>query len=195
MSRWPEVWSCEEIRREAEAYLDGALPEIALTGIRSHLDGCPDCAAQVQLAAEIQAELQALPEFDAPEATRRLILDQASRSTDPRRLRLPLLDLWPRAAWPALAAAALAMALGLGVLHQRSLEAPTPDPMVLAQATDEARYALVRAGLLTRKAGITIRDKTLRDQVVAPASRGLSHALDKTPLQLSGPRPEGVDDV
>ena len=197
MSRWPETWSCEEIRLHVEPYLDGELPAATMTRMRSHLGGCPECAAQVHLANEIQNELHALPEFDIPAPVLQRILDQTIRAKEPLPTRVGIWDRWPRPTWAALAAAALALALGLGVINQPTPSSgpEPPDSAALAQATAEARYALAKTGLLTRKAGRVLHDKTLRDQIVMPTSRGLSQALGSTAAQESGVSSEGVDDV
>lgn len=197
MSRWPETWSCEEIRQHVESFLDGELPAAAIDRIRSHLVECPACAAQVHLANEIQDELHALPELDAPAPVLQRILDQTVGAQKPRPALVSFWGRWPRFAWAALAAAAVALALGLGVLNQPSPSSgpEPPDPAVLAQATAEARYALAKTGLLTSKAGRVLRDRTLRDQIVMPTRRGLSQALGSTGARESGVSSKGVDDV
>lgn len=195
MSRWPDTWSCEEVRQQIEAFLDGELPAAATTQIRSHLDSCPACAAQVHLANEVQNELHALPELDTPAPVLQQILDQTTRTRRQESSRISWLDLWPRPAWAALAAAGLVLALGLGILTQRPADPVQPDQAAIAQATDEARYALARTGLLTRKAGLVIRDRTLRDEVAAPTRRGLSRVLGNRTLEPSEVSSEGVNDV
>ena len=157
---------------------------------------CPECAAHLHLAKEIQNELQALPEIDAPAPILEQILDQTVRAREQRYTLTNLWGRWPRPAWAALAVAALVLALGLGVLARRSAEPPVPpDTATLALATAQARYALAKTGLLTRKAGVAIRDKTLRDRIVVPASRGLSQALGSPASGDAGVSSEGVNDV
>lgn len=197
MSRWPDTWNCEEIRQHVEPFLDGELPPDAASRIRSHLDTCPSCAARVHLANEIQNELRGLPELDTPAPVLQRILDQTVRSEKPRPSLASLWGRWPRPVWAAVAATALALALGLGVLDQRTAapEPNRPDPVALAQATAEARYALTRTGLLTRKAGLALRDKALRDQIATPTKRGLAQALGRAEGERVGISSEGVNDV
>lgn len=197
MSRWPEIWSCEEITQHVEPFLDGELSAGATTQIRLHLDGCPECEARVHLANAIQNELHALPELDTPAPVLQQILDKTVRHPRSRRSPVSFWGRWPRPAWVALAAAALALGLGLGVLNQRSPspEPPPPDTAALTRATTEARYALTKTGLLTRKAGSLLRDKTLRAQIVAPTSRGLSRALGSTAAGQIEVSSEGANDV
>lgn len=197
MSRWPETWNCDEITQHLELFLDGELPAGATTRFRSHLDRCRECAARVHLANEIQNELHALPELDTPAPVLQQILDQTVRTRESRPSLATLWGRWPRPAWAALAAAALALAFGLGVFNQRftSSEPAPPDTAALAQATAEARYALAKTGLLTRRAGRALRDKTLRDQIVAPTSRGLARAFGGDAAGQTEVSSEGVSDV
>lgn len=195
MSRWPEETSCEETLQQVELFLDGELPETVMARIRSHFSHCPECAAQAHLAREIQHELRGLPELDAPASVLQKIFDQTVRAEQKQPILASLWGRWPRPAWAALAAAALALALGLGVLDQRSEEPAPPDTVALAQATAEARYALAKTGLLTQKAGLVIRDKALRDRIVAPTSKVLSQALGSPGERDPQAPSQGVNDV
>ena len=195
MSQSPESWNCNEIRQHLEIFLDGGLPETTTNQIHSHLEDCPGCSAQAQLARELHNELRALPEFDAPAPVLQQILDQTVRTESPANDAAGLWGRWPGPAWAALAATGLALLLGVGVLNQQSPDPAEPDAATIAQATAEARYALARTGLLTRKAGLVIRDKTLRDQIAAPTNRGLSRALHNPVEEKGGASLEGVNDV
>ena len=196
MSRWPEDPRCAETRERVELYLDGELDAEDLTRIRGHLERCPACAAQIQLAREIQAELRALPELDTPAPVLARILDQTVRG------RRSAVDSrwwmsWPRPLWGALAAAGLALVLGLAVFSQRA-SSPEPalrNPATLARATAEARYALVKTGLLTAKAGTVLREKALRDRVVVPTRHVLNQALGLSPETMTPSAAEGAEDV
>ena len=195
MSQLPENWNCEEIRQHLEIFLDGKLPETAAIQIQSHLEDCPGCAAQTRLARDIHNELRVLPEFDTPAPVLQQILDQTVRTESPPNASVSFWGRWPGPVWAALAATGLALLLGVGVLNQQSTDPVEPDAAAIAQATAEARYALARTGLLTRKAGLVIRDKTLRDRIAAPTSRGLSRALHNPVEEKGGASLEGVNDV
>lgn len=195
MSQWPENWSCEEVWEHLEELLEGELPETQATQIRSHLDQCAACEAQTRLAMEIRGELRALPELDAPAPLLQAVLDQTVKAQEPRLSLGELLGSWPRPIWAALAAASLILVLGLTVLSQRPTAPEQPDAAAIAQATAEARFALARVGVLTREAGLTIRDKALRDQVAVPTQKGLSQFLGQVSDAESRIPHEGVKDV
>ena len=104
---------------------------------------------------------------------------------------------WPRPVWGALAAAGLALVLGLAVFSQRA-STPEPaldDPATLARATAEARYALAKTGLLTARAGTALRDKALRDRVVTPTRQGLNQVLGRAQQPTTPSAAEGAEDV
>ena len=195
MSHWPETWTCDQVREHLEAFLEGDLAAHEATSIGTHLEDCADCAAQVQLAREIQQELRSLPEFDTPAPVLHSSLDQTVRQETRRSGLARLWHRWPQPVWAGLAAAVLALVLGLGVVWQGGDGNEQPDAAALAQATAEARYALAKAGLLTRKAGQTIRDDALRDQIVVPTTDGLSQALGTTDDTPSGVSTKGVSDA
>lgn len=177
---------CAAVLERLEELLDGDLHDVAETesgvpAIRRHLDACPECAAELALAATLRRELRALPELDAPDALIDRVLDATVRAAEPvpvpgrwaafRRSLEGLLPAPARWAAATLAAAALAIL----VLVPRS-HGPTPDPAndpELARAIVEARFALAYLGDLGRGAGVEIRDQVLRDRLVAPTVRGL----------------------
>jgi len=195
VSRSPESQFCSDIQHDLEAYLDGDLPTVRVHQVEAHLSGCPACMAQVHLAREIQNELRALPELDAPAAVTQTIFDQTVRAQKPRRSLGAVLDLWPRPVWAALAAASLVLVFALAVLNQSTALHDQPDEAAIAQATAEARFALARVGLATRKVGFAVRDKALREPIVAPTTEGLSRALQRHSDTESGSLEKGVNDV
>src|SRR4030095_5011266 len=52
---------CDEALEILEAYLDGDLPAAEASRVREHLERCPACAAELELAGRIQRELRSLP--------------------------------------------------------------------------------------------------------------------------------------
>jgi mycothiol system anti-sigma-R factor len=196
VSRWPEDPRCAETRETVELYLDGELDGESCVRIRAHLERCSTCAAQIQLAREIQSELRSLPELEAPAPVLERILERTVHRRRPAAATR-WWAIWPRPVWGALAAAGLALVLGLAVFSERGStpEPVLPDAATLERATAEARYALAKTGLLTAKAGAAVRDKALRDRVVRPTRQGLNQALGRS---LERPIPsaaEGVEDV
>ncbi len=104
-----------------------------------------------------------------------------------------------RSAWASLAAAVLAAAvlgasLWSGVRRQAPpVEAPAvADPARVAQATEEARYALAYLTRINRRAGLKLKDDLFVDRVAKPTARGLSLALsprfDKSAASSAGDR-------
>lgn len=195
MSRLRDSHDCIQVQQDLEAYLDGDLSTVRVHQVEAHLSDCHACLAQVHLAKEIQNELRAWPEMDAPAPVIQSIYDKTVRSQKPTRSLSDLFDLWPRPVWAALAAASLVLVFALAVMIQSTTTLDQPDEAAIAQATAEARFALAQVGLATRKAGETVRDKALRDQIVEPAQRGLSEALRRNPEGESGTLYEGVNDV
>ena len=195
MSRSPDFQICTDIQHDLEAYLDGALPTVRVHQVEAHLAGCPSCLAQIHLAKEIQNELRALPELDAPPAVIESIFAQTVRAQRPKRSLSALLDLWPRPVWAALAAASLVLVFALAVLTQSTTAPDQPDEAAIAQATAEARFALAQVGLATRKAGFAVRDKALREPIVAPTREGLSRALERHSNPDAAGLDKGVKDV
>jgi hypothetical protein len=129
---------CEEALDLLEPSLDGELTPGEERRLRSHLEGCGACAAELNLAARIQKELRAL---------RAAVLPFPQRGV-PRPGRL------------LAAAAMLALAIGGGVLLQNARPKPaaSPSPEEIARATAEARYALAYVGRVSRHTGLDLRD-------------------------------------
>lgn len=196
MSQSPETWTCDQVREHLEALLEDELASHDARDIGVHLESCPECATQVRLAREIQHELRSLPELDAPAPLLYSIFDQTVRKEARRSSPVRTWGRWPQPVWAGLAAAAFALAVGLGAFWQGNTEEERPDAAAVAQATAEARYALAKTGLLTRKAGQVIRDEALRDQIVVPTTDGISQVLGTTEDRLSsGVSTKGVSDA
>jgi anti-sigma factor RsiW len=183
------------VQHDLEAYLDGDLPTVRTHQVEGHLSDCSACMAQVHLAKEIQNELRALPEMDAPAGVIQTVFAQTVRSEIPKRSLGDLLNRWPRPVWATLAAASLVLVFAVAVMNRGTTTPDHPDEAAIAQATAEARFALAQVGLATRKAGLVVRDKALQEQVVAPTLRSLSRALGPNPEQEPASLLKGVNDV
>lgn len=201
MSRSNDRTDCRQVGESLELWLDGELERSAAEPIREHLQSCSICAAEAQLSKAVRDGLRALPEWDAPATTLASILEQTSRARAPRRRWSRLALGLPRPAWVAMATAAtLALAFGLTVLRQPAPQPQTYDEAAIAQATAEARFALIKTGLLTAKAGRIVRDRALRDQILVPTRRSLEQSLGipslpAAPLPAGGVDSEGVNDA
>jgi anti-sigma factor (TIGR02949 family) len=100
---------CGEIRAQLDAYLSRELPDAARREVQKHLEGCPQCAAELETHARIRAQLQAavraVPVPAGLEAKlRRAVAGQAAR---------PRTGLWAVAA----AAAAILCVVLVGLLR------------------------------------------------------------------------------
>ncbi len=177
-----ETMSCDEAQDLLEPWLDGDLPAGEAARVRAHLDRCAACAAELELAALIQTELRSLPQHDCPPEVLQRVLDTG------RGGRGEIVPFRPSTEGAAqgrkaprrsfrivLAAAMLAAIVGGSVffIQQREPAAGSPSADEVAQATEEARFALAYVGKVTRRAGLGLRDDVLRRRLVDPTTRSV----------------------
>ncbi len=166
---------CEEALGLLEPFIDGDLSPSESTRLREHLERCPACAAELELAARIQRELRSLPQLDCPPE----VLEKVERAGRSEVVPFPRRD---RAGLRIAAIAALlALAVGGGALFLRFEERDRPSPQEIAQATAEARYALAYIGKVTRRTRMNLREDVLEKRLVEPASRSVSRTLGEAP--------------
>jgi len=173
-----DLMTCDEALDLLDPYLDGDLPPEEAGRLRTHLDRCPACAAELALAGRIQRELRALPRPDCPPE----VIQRVVRTGRGELVPFPSRNRMTRIA-AAAAAAIIALTVGGGSLfvhlqHQRQDQA---DRERIAEATREARFALAYLGKVTRKAGLDIRDEVLEKRLVIPAARSVSRSLEEIP--------------
>jgi anti-sigma factor RsiW len=91
-------------------YVDGTLPAGARAEVDTHLDSCPECRADVELAGRARSVLRDAPEVEVPFGTVRPGTGRGGRSRERDRFR--------RTAWAGgfAAAASIAAILTLVVL-------------------------------------------------------------------------------
>lgn len=94
--------SCEDTRRDLEAYTDGLLADQEARRIEEHLARCEACRAEWEHLKEVLNAVSSLPAVDAPTGFKQSVMDKIVRAegTDPvyeiskspgiRRLLLPL---------------------------------------------------------------------------------------------------------
>lgn len=174
MNRQENRGVCEGSLDLLEAYLDGDLPAEEAGRIQEHLAACPSCAAELAFAEKIQRELRALPLPDCPPEVLEKVY-QAGKGEVVQFQRRPRRErtLGRRI---AAVAAALVLSVGGGALFfhaQRQQQ--------IAQAEQEARYALAYIGKLSRQTGLEIRDEVIQKRVVAPTTRGIARSLGVSP--------------
>lgn len=168
--------SCADALDFLEPWLDGDLPSPEADRLREHLGSCAACAAELALAERIQRELRSLPQPDCPPE----VIERIVRKGRGEVVPFPGRKEPPR--WRIAAAAAVAV-LGLGggsfflhlqqVRHQRERQ--------VAQATQEARFALAYLGRATHKAGLDVRDEVLQKRLVTLTTRSVSRSLSDLP--------------
>jgi len=175
MNRSDHELPCEEALDFLEPYLDGDLPVAEASRLREHLERCPDCAAELALAARIQRELRSLPQLDCPPEVLEKVRETGRGEVVPFRPRERVgLRI-------AAVAAVLALAVGGAALFLRFERRDRPSPQEIAQATAEARYALAYIGKVTRRTRMNLQEEVLQKRLVVPASRSVSRTLGETP--------------
>lgn len=176
MNRTDRDPRCEGALEVLEPYLDGDLSPAEAARLREHLESCPACAAELELAARIQRELRSLPQLDCPPEVVERVRRAGRGEVVPLRPRNRVLG-WRVAA----AAALLALAVGGAALFLRFERRGQPSAQEIAQATAEARYALAYIGKMTRRTRLSLRDDVLQKRLVEPASRSVSRTLGEIP--------------
>jgi len=169
-----ETMSCDEARELLEPWLDGDLPAGQAARVRTHVDRCAGCAAELDLAALIQRELRSLPQHDCPPEILQRVLETGGGKVVPfeprRRVRTGVAQGFRIAVAAALLAAIVG---GLSFLIPERSPASQPSPAEVAQATREARLALAYVGQVTRRAGLDLRDDVLRQRLIDPTTRSV----------------------
>ena len=170
--------SCADASDFLEPYLDGDLPPREADRLREHLESCAACAAELALAGRIQSELRSLPQLDCPPEVIERVVRRGRGEVVPFPGRKEPLR-WRIAA----AAAVVALTLGGGSLfvHLQNQRLQHQRERQVAQATQEARFALAYLGRATRKVGLGVRDEVLQKRLVIPTTRSVSRSLSDLP--------------
>lgn len=188
-----EAPACAAVLTGLEAYVDGDLSVAEAAGVKAHLESCPVCAVEHRLALAVRRELRVLPELDAPRSVLSEIIEATEKAGRPVPFRRQGFGLAPWPSWARLAAAAVATSvLGAGlwwgtlrpgppveapVLAAGDTQVLAADPMAVARATEEARYALAYLTRVHRRAGLKLRDDLFIERVVRPSARSLARSL------------------
>ena len=202
-----ETIGCEQILDHLEGYIDGDLEAGQRQLMATHLASCASCSAEHRLALAVQTGLRQLPELDTPPDLLENVLRQTEEyptgrakllSWRPRTLSRNLTRRAPfrrdrsgrhRLAAAVLAAAVLAWGLLIETNRQPTVsrdpepKAPTPSPTEIAQATEEARYALAYLARVSRRTGLDLKNDLLIDRLAKPTARGLARSLSASPSQ------------
>jgi len=173
-----DEFSCANASDLLEAYLDGDLPPEEADLLREHLGSCAACAAERALAERIQRELRSLPQPDCPPE----VIERVVRAGRGEVVPFPSRD---RTSRPRIAAAAAVLALAVGggslFVHLQQQHLQQQRERQVAQATQEARFALAYLGRATHKVGLDVRDEVLQKRLVIPTARSVSRSLSDLP--------------
>ena len=118
-------------------YVEGGLDEPALSGVRSHLQGCALCRREVELAGSARAALAALPQVDAPA----VFLPVAMAGHGPKLERRPsrAAMVWTRGlAAAGVAAAVVILAFAMLGPGEMANEAPRGNGLAAEAPASEA---------------------------------------------------------
>lgn len=155
---------CAFADERLEAYADGELPAGESAKVARHLEACPACRAELELAGRIRAELGSLsaPACPAP------LAEELTGIPAPRRGWMPAAGLG------ALAASLLAVA----VLWTGGERATEPSPRELAQARQDLELALGYIGKAGRMAGRDVGAVVTKSGLMAPIRDGMQLKLN-----------------
>lgn len=174
MSRRPEDPECRAMQQHLEAWLDGELAPADMAALDDHLADCRACRRELQKAERVRRTLAELPERDAPAA---VLVAVRERIEAPPWYRRP--DLWRglRGPLPMTLAAIALLLISVAIFTSRTGPSSRAiEERALAQATEEARFALGYLGRVGRETGLLLRDEHLEKRVLAPVAQSLDRA-------------------
>ena len=210
MSPHSELWGCDRVDEQLEAYIDGELEAEQQGTVAFHLESCSQCRASEALALAVREELRALPQLDAPAAVIEQVIETARRDVASRRISSRSLPWWkalrPSPVW-ALAAATLLVAvlvpLGrrgevseqtvseqIGSEQPGSVQMASVDAAQIDRAVWEARVALSYVSAASRRAGVELRDDVIMKRIVVPTVQGLRPPSGRRQLEEAVSRDE-----
>lgn len=136
--------TCDHVRGELPAYLEGLLEPAEAEAVSAHLAACPSCSEEARRQEAAWEMLGADEPLEAPPTLARRVLDDVRRETTGGPARVVPLARWRRWALPALAAAAVVIvALGSLLFRQPSGEGP-----LLSGISEEERQVVANLDLL-----------------------------------------------
>ena len=136
--------TCDHVRGELAAYLEGLLDPVEAETVAEHLSACPACFEETRRQKATWSLLGADEPLEAPADLARRVLEEVRREVPREPARVIPISRWRRWALPALAAAAvLVVALGSFLLRQ-----PSSDRPLLSDITEEERQVVAHLDLL-----------------------------------------------
>lgn len=99
--------TCEDVRRDLDAYVDRELESEPALTFQDHLSGCAACRRQVAEREALGRLVQAMPYYSAPDRLRARLAAHTNRSRSVRRI----------VTWAAAAVLVISVGTGVGVLR------------------------------------------------------------------------------
>lgn len=177
---------CREVVEHLEAWVDGDVQNALADDMNRHIQSCPRCRTEYELAEQVRSGLRRLPTFDLPpEVLHQVGLKTAGASGSSRA------GGWfpPVVFRPAAAAAAVgSMALVVGVVVTQ-MRAPEPQPTAAEVETVSAqtRLALECLGDVIRRAEAGVAARIVDERAVASTIGNITKNLSRSLGDEEGP--------
>ncbi len=167
-----ETLSCDQACGRIEALIDGDLDQKASEDVRRHIEDCPSCRNELELAEEVRATLRSLPSFAMPVG----VLHAVRTATVADSEQEPAAGWWTRPV-AALAAIAAAVLLALVIAPERQKPLPHTDSAEVERVTAETRVAMAYLASAARRAEARLTQRVVRDRAVMATVKGVSSSL------------------
>lgn len=168
---------CTWVQDRIEVYMDQALSSDEVDKCRVHIETCPNCAQELDLAEQIHVSLRALPLPEVPEHIADTVFTRIENElhAEPTQRQHAWWDAWRIPRWrPVIATAAAAILIVMGIyLYPQSDSPSTVSAVELERAKQEAKWALAYIGDVSHRTGLTVRDEVIGKRVVAPLHRSI----------------------
>ena len=172
-----------------EAYLDGDLPTEDARRLEAFAAADEEAGRELRLARRVQARMHSLTQPACPPEVTRAVLSAAradARRSFVERLRTAAASSWNTILRPSLAMGVfVGLLIGGSLINRSPYQPPVPTvaseeatPQEVAQALNEAKWALAYLSNVGRRTATTIRDDVLNEHVVRPVNRALDIAFD-----------------
>jgi len=165
-----EPLTCDQACDRLEAWIDGDLDQHAAGEVRRHIDGCPSCRMELELAEQVRATLGDLPGFELPAR----VLQAVQSATEAKPA--PAAKWWTRPV-AAVTAVAAAVLLALVLAPGRKTSPPQINTAEVERVTAETRLALAYLGSAARRAEARVKSSVADDRAVVATLNGVSTTL------------------
>ncbi|MGD9252926.1 MAG: zf-HC2 domain-containing protein [Holophagae bacterium] len=175
MSPPRDFFDCDGVDECLEAFVDGDLSSAELQAVEAHLRRCPNCSVALKRARRVRAELRSLPSFELPDRVVRAASTSIKQKSHGRTRGATFRRWWRPAPTLAAAAAAIVLAVSLG-LWRESPESGASTAEAEQLAAD-ARLALAYVGRMTHYAERELRDRVVLGDPAVTTVRGVAQAM------------------